>query len=58
MRETKVRSSKTKPGNNNFNKMLDDYEDYIDEYLKLYKNAMKGDTEAISEYTSLMQKAG
>jgi hypothetical protein len=38
-------------------KMLDDYEEYVDEYVVLYKKAMAGDQTAMSEYPALMQKA-
>ncbi|HEX9980936.1 MAG TPA: DUF6591 domain-containing protein [Flavobacterium sp.] len=40
-----------------WDKMLDDYEEYVDEYLKFYKESMSGNTAAISEYTEMMQKA-
>ncbi len=44
-------------GNEDWDKMLDDYEEYVTEYLKFYKQAMKGDQSALSEYPSLMEKA-
>ena len=37
--------------------MLDDYEDYVDEYIKFYKKAMEGDNSALTQYPALMQKA-
>lgn len=37
--------------------VLDDYEDYVDKYIKFYKKAMKGDMDALSEYPALMEKA-
>lgn len=44
-------------GSENWNKMLDDYDAYVTDYIKLYKKAMKGDQSAISEYPALMEKA-
>ena len=42
---------------NDFDKMLDNYENYIDQYLVLYQKAMNGDQTAMMEYPSLMEKA-
>lgn len=36
---------------------LDEYEEYVDEYIKFYKKAMDGDMSAMSEYASLLEKA-
>ena len=47
---------KSKSGNN-YDQMLDEYEAYVDQYIKFYKKAMKGDNSALSEYPSLMEKA-
>ena len=44
-------------GSEDWDKMLDDYEDYVDEYLKFFKKAMDGDVNALSEYPKLMNKA-
>jgi len=44
-------------GSEDWDKMLDDYEDYVDEYIKFYKKAMNGDQSAMSEYPTLMEKA-
>jgi hypothetical protein len=41
----------------NWDKMLDDYEDYVDSYIKLYRKAKNGDQTALSEYPELMEKA-
>ena len=37
--------------------MLDDYEEYVDEYIKFYKKAMKGDNSAMADYPAMMEKA-
>lgn len=44
-------------GSEETEKMLNDYEEYVDEYVVLYKKAMAGDQTAMSEYPALMQKA-
>jgi hypothetical protein len=43
--------------NGDWDKMLDDYEDYIDQYIILYKKAIKGDQSAILEYPQMLAKA-
>ena len=40
-----------------FDKMLIDYENYVDQYLIMYKKAMNGDQTAMTEYPALMEKA-
>ncbi|MBF2708331.1 DUF6591 domain-containing protein [Flavobacterium soyangense] len=47
----------TSTGSQDYDKMLDDYEEYVVEYVKFYKKAMKGDTDALSEYPAMMEKA-
>ena len=37
--------------------MLNDYEDYVDEYIVFYKKAAKGDLDAMSDYQKLQGKA-
>ncbi len=44
-------------GSENWDQMLDDYEKYTNEYIKFYKQAMKGDASALSEYPEMMEKA-
>ncbi|MCT3807258.1 hypothetical protein HZP70_00585 [Elizabethkingia anophelis] len=41
----------------NMDELLDDYESYVDQYIKMYKKAMNGDVSAMSEYPALMEKA-
>lgn len=43
--------------NSDYDKMLNDYESYVDQYLVLYKKAMNGDQTAMMEYPDLMSKA-
>jgi hypothetical protein len=45
------------PGSSDWNKMLDDYEAYVDDYIKFYKKAQAGDQTALAEYPEMMQKA-
>lgn len=47
----------TSSGSKNWDKVLDDYEAYVDKYLKFLKKANEGDMSAMSEYPGLMQKA-
>jgi flagellin-like hook-associated protein FlgL len=51
--DTEVSSS----GNENYDKVLDDYEAYVDKYLVFLKKANKGDMSAMEEYPALMEKA-
>lgn len=43
--------------NEDYDKVLDDYEDYVDNYLVFLKKANEGDISAIEEYTELLEKA-
>ena len=36
---------------------LDEYEKYVDSYLKFYKKAMAGDANAMTEYADYLQRA-
>lgn len=42
---------------NKWDKILDEYEKFVDQYIKLYKKAMAGDMSALSEYTKILEKA-
>lgn len=44
-------------GSENWDKMLDDYEAYVDKYLDFLKKSQKGDMSALQEYPALMEKA-
>ena len=44
-------------GNPKWDKVLDDYENYVVEYAKFYKKAISGDMSAMSKYPALMEKA-
>lgn len=50
-------SSKPVSSNRDWDKILDDYENYIDEYLKFLKKANQGDMSAMLEYNELLEKA-
>lgn len=45
------------PTSDNWDKLLDSYEKYLDQYVKLYKKAQTGDMSALTEYTSMLEKA-
>lgn len=36
---------------------MDEYEEYIDDYIKFYKKAQTGDMSAMTEYASMLEKA-
>lgn len=40
-----------------WDKILNEYEKYVDQYIKTYKKAMNGDMTAMSEYVKLAEKA-
>lgn len=42
---------------NKWDKIIDDYESYADNYIKLVKKAQNGDISAISEYSKCMENA-
>ncbi|MDY3548995.1 hypothetical protein PG291_10330 [Riemerella anatipestifer] len=44
-------------GDSDIDKMLDDYERYVDQYIVYIQKASQGDMTALSEYPSLMEKA-
>ncbi len=44
-------------GSEDWNALLDSYENYVDKYISYMKKAAKGDMSALSEYPSLMEKA-
>ena len=41
----------------NIDKLLDEYEKYVDQYIKVYKKAQNGDLSALTEYVKLAEKA-
>lgn len=52
--ETEASSSEN---NEDWDAVLTSYESYIDQYIKLMKKAKNGDTSAMTEYASMMEKA-
>ena len=51
--DTKSNSTK----HTDWDKILDNYEQYVEQYVKLYKKAQQGDMSALTEYTSVLDKA-
>ena len=47
--------SRTSSGNN-WDSVLNEYENFVDQYIKLYKKAMDGDMDALTEYASYLEK--
>lgn len=42
---------------NDWDNVLDEYEEFVDSYIKLLKKSQSGDMNAINEYASYMEKA-
>lgn len=40
-----------------WDKLLDEYEQFVEQYIKTYKKAMNGDMAAMTEYAKLAEKA-
>ena len=50
-------SSSSSSGSQDWDALLDSYEQYVDKYISLMKKASKGDMSAMAEYPALMEKA-
>ena len=55
--ETKSSARTEIVAGDDWDKVLNEYEKYVDQYIKTYKKAMKGDMSAMSEYVKLAEKA-
>ena len=55
--ETKTSARMEIVAGDDWDKVLNEYENYVDQYIKTYKKAMKGDMSALSEYVKLAEKA-
>lgn len=55
--ESSSSEATTSSSSKNWDNVLSDYEKYVDDYVVLYKKAMKGDATAMQEYPAIMQKA-
>ena len=42
---------------NNWNQILDEYENYVDQYIELYKKAKRGDISAMNSYVSILEQS-
>lgn len=47
----------TSSGSVDIDKMLDDYEEYVDQYIEIFSAAQKGDMTAMQDYPAMMEKA-
>lgn len=52
-----VAPKQSKASANNWDKVLDFYEDYVNKYVACMKKVMAGDAQALTEYASLLEKA-
>lgn len=50
-------ASRSKKSSDDWDAALDEYEKYVDSYLKFYKKAMAGDANAMTEYADYLQRA-
>ena len=55
--EADVDESESEDGTEDWDALLDSYEDFVDEYIALMKKAQQGDMSAVSEYGTYMEKA-
>ena len=55
--EEEVKDEPSSAQSNNWDALLDEYEDYMNQAVKMAKKAQSGDMSAITEYTSLLEKA-
>lgn len=55
--ESSTESNDTSSGSEDWDKALDDYEAYVDSYIKLLKKAQAGDMSAMTEYPTCLEKA-
>lgn len=55
--ETSMDESESEDGTEDWDALLDSYEDFVDEYIALMKKAQQGDMSAVSEYGTYMEKA-
>lgn len=55
--ETEEETSTTSTASNDFDEVLDSYEEYVDQYVSYMKKAANGDMSALTEYPALMEKA-
>ena len=52
-----ISSSDSNTSSNDWDAVLDEYEDYIDKYIEFYKKAKAGDMSAATEYASMLESA-
>ncbi len=50
-------SYSTNSSSKNWDKLLEDYEKYVNQYIKFYKKAQNGNMSALQEYPNLLKKA-
>lgn len=55
--ETTDKTAQISIDSKNLDNVLNEYEKYVDDYVKFYKKAMAGDNSALTEYASLLEKA-
>lgn len=53
----KSSSSSSSNGSEDWDSVLDEYEEFVDDYVKLYKKAQAGDMSAMTEYVTVLEDA-
>lgn len=56
-KQNSTKSNKETTNSTDWDKALDDYEAYVDSYIKLLKKAQAGDMSAMTEYPTCLEKA-
>ena len=55
--KTQTTFSTSDSGGSDQDKILDDYEEFVNKYIKLAQKAQNGDMSAITEYAKILEKA-
>lgn len=50
-------SASSSSGSEDWDKILDEYEEFVNDYIKLFKKAQSGDMSAMTEYVSVLEDA-
>ncbi|MDE5650058.1 MAG: hypothetical protein K2I35_03445 [Duncaniella sp.] len=55
--DSNIANNESTGTSNNWDSVLDDYEEFVDKYIKLVKKAQSGDLSAMTEYATCLEKA-
>ena len=54
---SKISATKKNSSNAQWDKVLNEYDEFVDQYAKLYKKAQAGDVSALTEYVKYLESA-